>query len=66
MHDFVTWDPNEKPDRDIVWFAQIKPRDIAIPRSSPDYLAFFIAFINLENAFANIEDSPAVNKEEPR
>ncbi len=62
----VTWDPNEKPEREIVWFAHIKPKEIASPGSYPDYLAFLIAFINFENNFANIEESPAVKKVEPR
>jgi hypothetical protein len=42
----------------------IKPREIASPRSSPDNFAFLIAFINLENNFANIDVTPA--KLEPR
>jgi hypothetical protein len=34
----------------MVWLANIKPREIAIPSSYPDYFALSIAFTNLEKA----------------
>jgi hypothetical protein len=38
--------------------AQIKPREIASPRSSPDNFAFFIAFTNFLKTLLNSDDIP--------
>jgi hypothetical protein len=44
----------------MVWLANIKPREIAIPSNYPDNFALLIAFTNLEKVLPNNDDTPPV------